>query len=159
LDINDPRGALRELVDLQQNKVWPENGDWLEHLKALMKDGNLFSEASNHIPLPLALFDRQLDLLAGNESLLKETGLTEQYIAEEKAALLDTGSDKLDNALYHVFHTKTTIVNDLVDPLYCLRPPKSKIMPRVYQSAIVFPCIDGGDQIMRGIVLFLPMEL
>jgi hypothetical protein len=159
MNANDPRGALRELVDLQMNKVWPENDDWIKCLEALMKDGALFSETAGNISLPMAVISRNFDVVAANGKLLEETGLTEQDIKDEKVALLDTGSAKLDDALSLVFHTKTSIVNSLVDPLYALRLPGSKVVSRVYQSAIVFPYAAGDGPVTRGIVLFLPMEL
>jgi hypothetical protein len=158
MSINDLRGVLRDLAERGQGKSEWIADNWIKHLEALMKNGALFAETANFIPLPMAVCNKYYCVVAANNMLFEETGFTQQNLDDGSVNIGDIEDRTLNDAIAMAFQKQTSIVNGLDYPFDRLPAPKAKD-GKIYRSAIVFPCIEGDNAVTQGIVLFLPMDL
>lgn len=154
---DEARNALLNIVKWAKERELPP-GEWVKPLQDVLKDSNLFSALAKQLPFPFGVFDRDGKLEMANDKLLEGTAYTDADIRAGRGDLYGVESVEFRNAVKLALRGETSVVKGLDSPLEDIGTGYADEKPN-NMSAILFPVIEEKETILRGAVLFLPLEL
>lgn len=154
-----PLEGLIEMLETLQGKAKIQDRMVREFQKLIRNKGFSFSVIKN-FPYPMAVFEKDGDLVYVNSALSEETGLCAADLSQSKHSLLNRITDvdlPILDAVENVFMGKTTFLADLSDPMELFMSDRAdeKIASSEYHEAVFFPITGDEGQTTQGAVIFI----
>ncbi len=126
--------------------------------QALMQSSGLFSQVVDNLPFPVAIFAQSGVVNMANKVLMRQAGIGERDIAEEKIKLLNRVTDEnyeVFEAVEDVFVGETTVLRNLIFPLELFSRDERQTEQDTYHSAIFFPITGSDGSVRLGAVMLM----
>lgn len=122
-------------------------------------DESMLYQVIDHLPYPVAIFERSGFLVAANREMMKLACLKKEDFVRKRVNFLDripADQEKLREAVADVFAGETTMVREVSEPLSIFHGSNaSEARNSSYRSAVLFPVFIHDGFVSHGAAMLM----